>query len=77
MAEVMAAVAALRERGGSYLTRHAERIALRAVLADSDTDAAEYVRRMVGHTSVGRRNADAWATLARDAARTAVHDEQA
>lgn len=58
------ATAALTRKGGTYLKRHAAEIARATVEAPSLSAAIARVHDRVAHTTVGRRNAEAWATAA-------------
>jgi hypothetical protein len=62
------ASAALTRKGGTFLKRHACEIARAAVEAPSLSAAIARVHDRIGHTTVGSRNADAWATIAWNAA---------
>ena len=71
-----AAIAALRNLGGTYITKHAPGIALDALAANTIDEAIAAVQRRIGHTSVGARRFAELARVAREAAEAIVDDRE-
>lgn len=62
---VKVAAERLSKGAGTYLKRHAYQVVIAACCVASAAEAVDSVRSLVGHTSVGERNAEKWALAAR------------